>query len=161
MRVRGIVAAVVAGLICAMAADAQAADRRLTAGRQAAVVKALAGFAPVRVDIFIFGDTPEIMALTTDISATLRQAGWRPKLWAQANTIAYGVVGVPAFAREAAGAKADAGAEALVAALKAQKIASAKFHPFHDNEPPDRVFEGAWDSADVGAVRVYVGLNPG
>lgn len=168
MRTKPTIVAVLAVLAClavlvrpsAEGAAAAAKARRLTPAQQATLAKAVAGFAPMRVDVFIFGDTPEITTLTADISAALRQGGWRPKLWAQANSIAYGVVGVPVFAHGEGGPGPDAAATALTAALKGQGIISAKVPPFHGTDAPDRVFEDAWDKADLGEVRVYVGLNP-
>ena len=140
--------------------EAFAAKRDLTAGQQAAVAKALAQYAPMRVDIFTFGDIAEITGFGDKLAAALKAAGWTPKVWLLDNGIAYGVVGVPVFARAASGEKADAATAALMQALRDQKVASQKFEPFKNDNPIEERFAASWNPADVGEVRVYVGLTP-
>ena len=142
------------------AAEAVAAKRDLTAAQQADMAKALSQYAPMRVDIFTFGDIAEITGFGDKLAAALKAAGWNPKVWLLDNGIAYGVVGVPVFARAASGEKADAATAALMQALRDQKVASQKFEPFKNDNPVEERFAASWNPADVGEVRVYVGLTP-
>jgi hypothetical protein len=140
--------------------EAFTARRDLTPAQQAAMAKTLAQYAPMRVDIFTFGDIAEITGFGDKLAATLKAAGWSPKVWLLDNGIAYGVVGVPVFARGASGPKADAATAALMQALRDQKVASQKFEPFKNDEPIEERFAATWNTSDVGGVRVYVGLAP-
>jgi hypothetical protein len=134
--------------------------RTLSGAQQAAVEKVVAQYAPLKVDIFTFGDMAELTGFGGKLSTTLQAAGWKPKIFPIDNGVAYGVVGVAVFSRQASGDRAEAAAAALVDALRAQKIVAGKFEAFKTDEPPADRFAASWDPANVGDVRVFIGLAP-
>lgn len=117
----------------------------------------LATFGPMRVDILTFGDTREISDFGRNLAEALQTVGWKPKVWSVMSGSAYGVTGVPVYARKG-DAKGSAAATALVSAILGQHISAKQFEPFEGTAlAPLNVLGPQWDEKDVAPVRIWVG----
>lgn len=134
--------------------------RDLTPAQQTDFKQRLEPLAPLRVDIFTFGDSQEIAAFARKLAETLEIAGWKPKIWSVFSGASFGVTGVPIVARTET---ADKAAKALVEALIAANVSAKQFPTeqgfFKGNDVPMSVNGPPWDANDVADLRIFVGAK--
>jgi len=139
--------------------EAQLAPRSLNKAQREAILDKLSAFKGSRINIFTFGETPEIIQLTSSLSTLLRAAGWNLEVW---NAVGGGSVsGVLVLTRTASDKSIENAANALVSALNESGIAAGKWQSFSDPAPPATMVTGpTWDASKIAPIRMLIGNKP-
>lgn len=133
--------------------------RSLSSEQQAAIVKEVARFAPMRVDIFPFGETPEVADFAAQLGDVLARAGWKPSTFSLLNAVEIRGRGVVLFTRQGASAETVSAANALAEALVSVQISARVQGTFAaaSNLGP---MVGPAVSQEPADIRLFVGPRP-
>ena len=138
------------------------APRSLTGAQQKSLKDALKSFSNISIDVIRYGETPEIVQLSTALVLPLKEAGWNPRDW---NVVGGGAAtGVLIVTKTGSADTVEKGAVALVTALQAVGIASAKL-PVPENwgdwgNAPGIVTGLPWERDKVAPIRMIIGTKP-
>jgi hypothetical protein len=135
--------------------EAKLADRRISAAQQLAMVENLKAWSGITVDVVVWGDTPEIKFISTQILEAMQQANWIIQLGNAAGS-ARAVRGILVGTRPDAGASAIAASAALVSALHSAGLESKPWN-FAEMQPPFMVNSSYKGTAPL---RMFIGSKP-
>jgi hypothetical protein len=136
--------------------EAKLADRGLTAAQQATMASRLSKFGPRRIDVILFGNTPEISRIAVAIVIALQKAGWT--VGNSGSAMAGSASGILIGTHSGSTQDVNAAADSLISALKEAGIASGRLPAYDDNLPA--AMAGRWDSSNIAPIRMIVGAKP-
>lgn len=138
------------------------APRSLSKSQQDSLRDKLKGFSGISVDVFRFGETSEIVVLSTLLVSPLKDAGWSPRDWGITGGGA--ATGVLVMTRPGSNSTVELAAAALVRALNEVGIASNK-HPSPEGwgdwtNVPGMAMGPNWEKDKVAPIRIVIGSKP-
>lgn len=136
------------------------APRSLTRSQQDRLRDKLELFRGVSIDIFRFGETPEIVRFSTLLVVPLKEAGWSPRDW---NSIGGGAAtGVLVMTRQGTDNNVLMAASALVTALRDVGIESGPWQaPENWSAAPGGMLNGPpWEPDKSAPIRMIIGTKP-
>lgn len=119
----------------------------------------LRAYSGQRLDIFIYGDTTEIVGTANMIAAAIRDAGWNVKLWATMSS-GVAVTGVLVSTRAGSPATVERAANSLILTLNSTGVSSNPTTPFSGTDIPAAINGPNWDLNDIAPIRMMVGAKP-
>jgi hypothetical protein len=134
------------------------APRTLTLSEQRGIADKLKDFPGVTIDIFIYGETPEIVQLTKLLTPPLSEAGWAPRTWVATGGGA--VTGILIVPRKDSPQSIFDAATALAEALKAAHLDAAIWEPFDPSDVPATLIGPPWDTSKAAPMRMLIGIKP-
>jgi hypothetical protein len=134
------------------------APRSLGPAQQRELSERLRPFAGRSLDIFMYGETPEIVSLTMVIKSTVESAGWNVRSWTV--TAGGAVTGILVGTRTGSDASAQKAAQALIAALNSEGVSSGPWKEFSDADTPGMLTGPPWSNNDMAPIRMLLGTKP-
>jgi hypothetical protein len=134
------------------------APRVLSPQQQQILVQRLRPLAERTIDIFIYGDTPEIVGVATVLTSLLRSAGCNTQFW----TVLGGgaVTGILVLTRSGSDSATENAASGLISALNSVGIAAGPWQSFTDKDTPGLMNGPPWDNAKMASIRLLIGTKP-
>lgn len=135
--------------------EARLADRTLTTAQQSAIASRLAPFSGTVVDAAIWGDTPEIQIISSQLLDAIRKAGW---VIQPGQAMGGGAVrGILVGTSPAADENTVRAATALVASIQEAGLAGGSW-PFDQLRTPNAMMNSGFTG--TAPIRLFIGSKP-
>ncbi|MFL6350458.1 MAG: hypothetical protein ACJ74Z_01215 [Bryobacteraceae bacterium] len=134
---------------------ARLADRKLLPAQQEAIASQLAPFSATKIDVVVWGDTPEIQIISGLVLESIRKAGWIVNEGFAGPGGA--VLGILVGTRPDADANTVRASAGLVTALHSVGLASGPW-PFEEMHPPVAMFNNSFTG--TAPIKVFIGSRP-
>ena len=140
--------------------EARLAPRSLSPAQQRDLGEKLKLFKGSAVDIFVYGETPEILNITTSIESVLQSesVGWNAKFWVVTGGGA--VTGILVLTRSGSDAPTLQAARSLLAGLNSEGISASPWKPFTEADTPGMLSGPPWDNNKMAPIRMLIGTKP-
>jgi hypothetical protein len=136
--------------------EARLADRTLSPAQQAALTERLKAWSGVTVDVIIWGDTPEITIISSQVLEVMRRANWTIQS-GHAGGGGGAVRGILVGTSPDADANDIAASAALVSALQSAGLAAGSWK-FAEMQPPMVMFRTSFTGK--APIRIFIGSKP-
>jgi hypothetical protein len=137
--------------------EAKLAPRSLTPAQQKDLAERLKPFSGTRLDIFIYGETSEMLSIGLTIASVANAAGWSVRTWGV--SVEMVVTGTVVGTTSEVDKRIETAANALVLALNHNGINSSPGKVF-DLPLPGRLTGPPWDSSKAAPMRMLIGSKP-
>lgn len=137
--------------------EARLAPRSLSLAQQKDVRERLKQFSGTRLDIFVYGDTNEMLSLGFTLSSIAGAAGWNVRIWGVSVEIV--VTGVVIGTKPGQDRAVENAADALLSALNRNGIRAARGNVFA-LPIPGRLTGPPWNGVDTAPIRMLIGGKP-
>lgn len=137
--------------------EARLAPRSLSSSQQRDVVERLKSFRGASLDIFVYGDTSEMLSIGSTISSLARAAGWGVRIWGV--SVEMVVVGFVVGTRPGADKATERAADELVLALNHNGISAIRGNVFA-LPLPGRLTGPPWNGNETAPIRMLIGTKP-
>ena len=134
--------------------EARLAPRTLRLAQRDDLANKLKPFSGTRLDIFIYGDTSEMLSIGLTLSSVATAAGWSVKTWGV--SVEMVVTGVVVGTKSGVDKEVYAAANALVLALNRNGINTSLGNVF-DLPLPGRLTGPPWDNNNTAPIRMLIG----
>ncbi len=106
----------------------------------------------------MYGETPEIVSLTTVLTSSLRLAGCQAQFWTVLSGEA--VSGILVLTRSGSDAATRNAARTLISALNSVGLPTSASQSFTEKDTPDSLNGPPWDNATMAPIRMLIGTKP-
>ncbi len=137
--------------------EARLAPRSLTPAQQKDLTESLKPFSGTRLDIFIYGETSEMLSIGLTIASVATAAGWSVRTWGV--SVEMVVTGTVVGTTSGVDKRIEMAANALVQALNHNGINSSPGNVFA-LPLPGRLTGPLWDSSKAAQIRMLIGSKP-
>jgi len=138
--------------------EARLAPRSLSLAQQNDLIDRLRPFAGTQLDIFIYGDTSEMLSIGFALASTATAAGWTVRTWGV--SVEMVVTGVVVGTKSGVDRKIDTAALALVAALNQNGVTASHAGNVFELPLPGRLTGPDWNINAAASMRMLVGNKP-
>lgn len=139
--------------------EQQLAWRQLNSSQQEDLTNKLRPFQKTAIDIFIYGNSPEIAQIASSLVSTLQRAGWNARVWTVGLTNA-AVNGILVGSRPGSSKTTEDATLSLVSALQSEGLSSSIWNTFDKNAPYGAVVGPPWDPNKGSPIRMFIGSKP-
>jgi hypothetical protein len=137
--------------------EARLAPRSLSPAQRDDLTNRLKPFSGTGLDIFIYGDTSEMLSIGLTLASVATAAGWSVRTWGV--SVEMVVTGVVVGTKSGADKGVHAAANALVLALNRNGINTSPGNVF-DLPLPGRLTGPPWDTNKTAPIRMLIGSKP-
>ena len=139
--------------------EAKFTPRSLTPEQFKDLVAKLKPYSGQRLDILLYGNTPEIIGIASPIAEAANNAGWNVKAW---TTISpnMAITGMLVSVRADAPITVEHAADSLVIALNSEGLSCGHYAAFTGTDIPAALNGPSWDTNDIAPIRIMVGTKP-
>lgn len=134
------------------------APRVLTAEQQGRLTQTLRPLGGRAVDVFVYGETPEIVSITTTLVALMNSAGLKAQFWVVTGGGA--VAGILVLTRSGSDLDTQNAAHTIVSALNSAGLSAGPWQPFTEKDTPGLLSGPPWSNDKMSAVRMLIGTKP-